>query len=97
MGANAGRLESVGAHHWRRRVAAMRLRGAWERAMADEIDRIVEQTIANTLTILTTSQHKWSVAREGIEKIYDDLALRSPDHPALNRLKTFIAERVRPS
>ena len=64
--------------------------------MADEIDRIVEQTLANTLTILTASQHKWSVAREGIKMIYDDLALRSPDHPALERLRTFIDERDLP-
>jgi hypothetical protein len=65
-------------------------------AMADVIDRIVEQTIANTLTVLTTSQQAWSVARAAIEKIHDDLARRSPGHPALERLKTFIAERDRP-
>jgi hypothetical protein len=64
--------------------------------MADMIDRIVEQTIVNTLTILTTSQQAWSVARAGIERIHDDLALRSPGHPALKRLETFIAERDRP-
>ena len=64
--------------------------------MADMIDGIVEQTIANTLTIVTTSQPTWSVAREGINKIHDDLALRSPGHPALERLKRFIAERDRP-
>ena len=46
--------------------------------MADMIDRIVEQTIANSLTILTTSQQPWSVARAGIEKIHHNLALRSP-------------------
>ncbi len=64
--------------------------------MADTVDRIVERTIANTLTILTTSRQAWSVAREGIEKIHDDLAFRSPGHPALERLKSFIFERDRP-
>ena len=64
--------------------------------MADLIERIVEQTIAQTLTLVTTSQQTWSVARAGMKKIYDDLALRSPGHPALERLKTFIAERDRP-
>ncbi len=64
--------------------------------MADMIDRIVERTIANTSTILETSRQAWNVAREGIEQIHDDLALRSPGHPALERLKAFIAERDRP-
>jgi hypothetical protein len=64
--------------------------------MADVIDRIVEQTIANTLTILTTSRQEWSIAREGIERIYDDLALHSPGHPALQRLKIFVTERGSP-
>jgi hypothetical protein len=64
--------------------------------MADMIDGIVERTIAQTLRIVTTSRQSWSVAREGIEKIHDDLARRSPGHPALERLKTFIAERDRP-
>ena len=64
--------------------------------MADLIDRIVEQTIAQTLTLVTSSQQTWSVVCAGMEKIYDDLVLRSPGHPALERLKTFIAERDRP-
>ena len=64
--------------------------------MVDLIDRIVEQTIAQALRLVTTSQQTWSVARAAMEKIYDDLALRSPGHPALGRLKTFIAERDRP-
>jgi hypothetical protein len=64
--------------------------------MDDMIDQIVEQTIANTLRVLATSQLAWSVAREGIEKIHDDLAVRSPGHPALKRLETFVAGRSRP-
>jgi len=64
--------------------------------MSDIIEQIVERTIAHTLTIVTTSQQTWSVARSGIEKIHDDLARRCPGHPALERLKTFLVDRDRP-
>jgi len=67
-----------------------------EIAMVDTIDRIVERTIAHTLTILTTSQQTRIVAREGIEKIFNDLDLRSPGHPGLARLEAFMAELDRP-
>lgn len=64
--------------------------------MVDKVDRIVERAIAHTLAILTTSQQTRIVAREGIEKIFKDLDLRSPGHPGLARLKAFMAELDRP-
>ena len=64
--------------------------------MVDKVDRTVERAIAHTLTVLTTSQQTRIVAREGIEKFFKDLDLRSPGHPGLARLKVFMAELDRP-
>ncbi|MGD0564359.1 MAG: hypothetical protein ABSA66_14885 [Roseiarcus sp.] len=61
--------------------------------MADKIEEIVNRAIEHTLTILDASRGGWSVAQAGLEKIHDDLAFRTPGHPALDRLKAFIADR----
>lgn len=63
--------------------------------MADRIEEIVNRAIEHTLTILGASRAGWSVARRGLEKIHDDLAFGAPGHPALGRLKDFIAEQDR--
>ncbi len=61
--------------------------------MADKIEEIVNRAIENTLTILGASRAGWRVARTGLEKIHDNLALGAPGHPALRRLKAFIADQ----
>ena len=61
--------------------------------MADNIEEIVDRAIEHTLTLLETARAEWSVARKGLEKIHADLALRGPGHPALDRLKVFIARQ----
>jgi hypothetical protein len=63
--------------------------------MADKIEEIVNRAIEHTLTILDASRGGWSVARTGLEKIHDNLAFGAPGHPALGRLKAFIADRDR--
>ncbi len=63
--------------------------------MADNIEEIVDRAIEHTLTILGTSRGEWSVARKGLERIHDDLAVAAPGHPALERLKAFIADQDR--
>jgi len=63
--------------------------------MADKIEEIVNRAIEHTLTILETSRGEWSVARKGLERIHDDLAFAAPGHPALDRLKAFIADQDR--
>ena len=63
--------------------------------MADKIEEIVKRAIEHTRTILRTSRGQWSVARKGLEKIHDNLAFGAPGHPALDRLKAFIADQDR--
>jgi hypothetical protein len=63
--------------------------------MADNIEEIVNRAIEHTLTILESSRGEWSVARKGLGRIHDDLAFAAPGHPALARLKAFIADRDR--
>jgi hypothetical protein len=59
--------------------------------VTDRIEDIVERTIAHTRTLLATMPEIWPVARVGVQKILDDLALDAPDHLALQRLQAFIA------
>jgi hypothetical protein len=60
--------------------------------VTDRIEDIVERTIAHTRGLLATMPEIWPVARVGVQKIRDDLALDAPDHPALPRLQAFVAE-----
>jgi hypothetical protein len=60
--------------------------------VTDRIEDIIERTIAHTRGLLATMPEIWPVARVGMQKIHDDLALGAPDHPALLRLQAFIAE-----
>ena len=61
--------------------------------MADKIEEIVNRAIENTLTILGAARAEWRVARMGLKKIHDNLAFGAPGHPALRRLKAFIADQ----
>jgi hypothetical protein len=63
--------------------------------VADKIDLIVDETIAHTREQLEWSRVDWPVARLGLEKIHDALAIDAPGHPALNRLRDFIDEQDR--
>jgi hypothetical protein len=59
--------------------------------MADMIEAIADRAIEHTRTILVASLCDWRVARRGLQIIHDDLSRRAPEHPALARLKAFIA------
>lgn len=63
--------------------------------MTDKIDAIVDTTILHTREQLESSRIDWAVARVGLEKICDGLAIEAPGHPALDRLWTFIADQER--
>jgi hypothetical protein len=59
--------------------------------MADMVEEIVDRAIEHTRTILAAAPYDWRIARKGLQIIHDDLARRAPEHPALARLKAFIA------
>ena len=63
--------------------------------MTDKIDAIVDKAIAHTHEQLESSRVEWTVARVGLDKIHDALVLDAPVHPALDRLRDFIAEQDR--
>ena len=59
--------------------------------MPDRIDEIVEQAIAYTAPLVEASPERWSAARQGLRRIHADLLREAPDHPALSRLRAFVA------
>ncbi|MBV8474381.1 MAG: hypothetical protein JO107_14745 [Hyphomicrobiales bacterium] len=59
--------------------------------MSDRINEIVERAIEYTGPLLEASPARWSAARRGLKKIHADLNREAPDHPALSRLRAFIA------
>jgi hypothetical protein len=63
--------------------------------VTDKIETIVDRTIEHTGELLRADEIDWAVARAGLEKICDSLAAEAPDHPALARLRDFIAEQQR--
>jgi hypothetical protein len=63
--------------------------------MTDKIEAIVDRTIAHTRELLEMNQIGWNVARPGLARISDALAIEAPGHPALERLENFIAEQDR--
>ena len=63
--------------------------------MTDNIDGIVDRTIAHTRQLLGSDEIDWPAAYAGLEKIHDGLAVDASDHPALSRLRDFIAEQDR--
>jgi len=66
-----------------------------EAAVADRIDAIVDRTIEHTRELLDANEIDWAIARIALERISDGLAADAPDHPALDRLRDFIAEQER--
>jgi hypothetical protein len=61
--------------------------------MTDETEAVVEKTIAHTREQLESSEVDWVVARLGLQQIYDALVVDAPGHPALERLRDFIAKQ----
>jgi hypothetical protein len=59
--------------------------------MADKIEGIVEQAIGYTRPLLEASPDRWSAARQGLRRIHEELVREAPDHPALSRLRSFVA------
>jgi hypothetical protein len=59
--------------------------------MTDKVDEIVERAIEHTLPYLEASPERWRPARQGLQRIHDDLARNAPGHPALQRLRAFVA------
>ncbi len=60
--------------------------------MSDRIEEIVERAIAYTAPLLDASPDRWSAARRGLRKIHADLLREAPEHPALSRLRAFVAQ-----
>jgi hypothetical protein len=56
----------------------------------DRMDAIVEMAITYTLTVLRTAPEQFEVARAGLERLRHDLTLDVPDHPAVERLRSFL-------
>jgi hypothetical protein len=65
-----------------------------EPTATNEISAIVDQAIAHTDQLLESSAVEWEVACVGLMKLRDALAGAAPGHPALERLRTFIAKRA---
>jgi hypothetical protein len=63
--------------------------------VTDKINAIVDQAIMHTRSLLESSQVERETARVGLEKLRDSLAIEAPGHPALDRLRDFIAEQDR--
>jgi hypothetical protein len=58
----------------------------------DRIEEIVERAIVYTATVLRAAPEHFEAARAGLERLGSDLALEVPDHPALERLRSFLHE-----
>jgi hypothetical protein len=58
-------------------------------------DVIVRRSIRHARLMLKKSAYDWPTARRALRKILADLESRSPDHPSLPRLRTFIASNDR--
>jgi hypothetical protein len=58
----------------------------------DEIEHIVGQAIAYTLTVLQAAPEHLDAARAGLERLGNNLWLGFPDHPELERLRLFLVE-----
>jgi len=64
---------------------------AADAAMDPFIDEIVRRSIRHARLVLKENASNWPLARLALRKILADLESRSPDHPSLARLRTFIA------
>ena len=59
------------------------------------IDAIVRRSIRHARLMLRQGAYDWPTARRALRKILADLESRSPNHPSLPRLRTFIASNDR--
>lgn len=64
--------------------------------MGVSIADIVSQTIRHARRISRGGRYEWPTARAALMKILADLEARSPDDPALGRLRRYIAFGDRP-
>jgi len=58
----------------------------------DRVDTIVEMAITYTLTVLRTAPLHLGAALAGLERLRTDLMFEVPEHPALERLRSFLDE-----
>jgi hypothetical protein len=61
----------------------------------DRIDEIVNKAIQYTEKILDRAPSHYAAARDGLERLRDNLTLGAEDHPALGRLDNYIGELMR--
>jgi hypothetical protein len=59
------------------------------------IDVIVRRSIRHARLMLRQGAYDWPTVRKALRKILADLESRSPNHPGLPRLRTFIASSDR--
>jgi hypothetical protein len=58
----------------------------------DDIDKIVDKAIQYTEDILGRAPRHYPVAREGLERMRDNLKIGAGDHEALRRLEDYLNE-----
>jgi hypothetical protein len=61
----------------------------------DNIDEIVDRAILYTEKILGQAPRHYPVAREGLERMRDNLTIGAQDHPALDRLDDYLGDLER--
>ena len=61
----------------------------------DKIDEIVDKAIQYTEDILARAPRHYSVAREGLERMRDNLKIGAEDHEALRKLENYLDELSR--
>lgn len=61
----------------------------------DKIDEIVDRAIQYTEHVLGQAPRHYDVAREGLERMRDNLTTGIENHPALGRLNNYIGELAR--
>ena len=59
------------------------------------IDQIVRRSIRHARLMLKEGSYNWPVARLALRKILADLEAKSPNHPSLPLLRSFIASKDR--
>jgi hypothetical protein len=58
----------------------------------DKIDEIVDKAIQYTEDILGRAPQHYPVAREGLERMRDNLEIGAEGHPALRKLENYLNE-----
>jgi hypothetical protein len=59
------------------------------------IDMIVRRSIRHAARMLRQGAYDWPTVRKALRRILADLESRSPQHPSLPRIRSFIAWRDR--